>query len=94
MGYIFSRKKTSQVRLNSGTVPLAERMEHEVLIDMFRAICKHYSIKFTRIARILAVEDNHVHNILKKKQYARIEEFADMCEALKLCIKSRSRSHG
>lgn len=76
---------------NPNALTVEERMNHEILIDLFKAVCRHYGIKYKHIAKNLYIRKEYIYSILNKRQYVPAETFIDMCEVLKLMVKCSCR---
>lgn len=72
-------------------VPFEERMNHEVLIDLFRGVCKHYGISHRSVAITAGFDYGYVKEALKKSQYFSRTAFVTMCQTLKLMIRHKQR---
>ena len=92
MSFNVYRPKTRRRWSNStNALTIQERMNHEVLIDLFRKVCKTYGIQYKYIAKTLGLRKEYVYSVLNKRQYATLDDFIDMCEVLKVMVQTRIR---
>lgn len=89
---VYRAKQPGKYEKNPKMLPVDVRMNHEVLIDLFRDICRQYSIKHTLIAKHLVLRKTFVASVLNKRQYVSTETFIDMCEMLKVMINVKARN--
>ena len=90
MSFNVYRPKTRRRWSNStNALNVKERMNYEVLIDLFRKVCKTYGIQYQHIAKNSGLKREYVYSVLNKRQYATLDDFIDMCEVLKVMVQTR-----
>jgi len=83
-GYNVYKLTTHREQPNSPRI--SERMSHEVLIDLYKAICRRYDISLLSVADSMGIKYQVFRDIFYKRQRVTRQTFILMCKALEARI--------